>query len=240
MVVGARARSGSHCGRCRRRVRGGDAVYPPLLYPLLAFLFGVGLAWQWQQLAESRKVRRLRPRLWALLLIGVCHGLLLWPGDVLSTYAIVGLCVVALAGASAKRLRRWAIAAYALAAIFYSAAGAMMWLWAGPPSLLPEVPSSFAQSALRVAPGDASRRISRTRTGADTGPDLWAHVLFGMGSALWCSGGLPPPRANRRHPVTTALACRWRHPARWGSILKSSPPAMVAGRRAAITTSVSR
>ena len=47
-------------------------------YPLLAFLFGVGLAWQWQQLAE-RKVRRLRPRLWALLLIGVCHGLLLWP-----------------------------------------------------------------------------------------------------------------------------------------------------------------
>ena len=170
-------------------------------YPLLAFLFGVGLAWQWQQLAEPRKVRRLRPRLWALLLIGVCHGLLLWPGDVRSTYAIVGLCVVALAGASAQRLRRWTIAAYVLAAIFYGAAGAMMWLWAGPPSLLPEVPSSFAQSTLRVAlamhPGEfLERGLAQTLA-----PDLWAHVLFGMWAAR--SGALvaflrPVPTADTR------------------------------------------
>ena len=54
-------------------------------YPVLAFLFGVGLAWQWQRLPEAdRQPNRLRARLWALLLIGVAHGLLLWPGEVLA------------------------------------------------------------------------------------------------------------------------------------------------------------
>jgi uncharacterized protein len=64
-------------------------------YPTLAFLFGVGIVLQWQRMdAEQRSVAPLRARMVALLLLGVAHGLLLWPGEVTSSYAIIGLVVL--------------------------------------------------------------------------------------------------------------------------------------------------
>ena len=66
-------------------------------YPVLSFLFGAGLALQWSHSPETtRRPQQLRGRLWALLGIGVAHGLLRWPGDVLTTYAVMGLLMVAL------------------------------------------------------------------------------------------------------------------------------------------------
>ena len=73
-------------------------------YPVLAFLFGAGLAMQWRHLpADRRHPRDLRPRLWALLVMGVLHGLLLWPGEVLSSYAIVGVIAVSLVDAEDRK-----------------------------------------------------------------------------------------------------------------------------------------
>jgi uncharacterized protein len=60
---------------------------------LLSILFGVGLGLQFDR-AQARGDRRFpRYYLWRqvlLLLIGVCHALLLWWGDILTAYAIVG------------------------------------------------------------------------------------------------------------------------------------------------------
>ncbi|WP_214403622.1 DUF418 domain-containing protein [Pseudonocardia lacus] len=70
-------------------------------YPLFALLFGYGVV----QLARRRAavglpapavVRLVRRRGWWLLLIGVAHGVLLFPGDVVGAY---GLLAVLLAGA---------------------------------------------------------------------------------------------------------------------------------------------
>ncbi len=64
-------------------------------YPTLAFLFGVGVVLQWQRMdVAARSVAPLRARMVVLLILGVVHGLLLWPGEVTSSYAIMGLIVL--------------------------------------------------------------------------------------------------------------------------------------------------
>jgi uncharacterized protein len=65
-------------------------------YPLLSFLFGLGFSIQLGR-AAARGTDFLsvyRRRLLALLLIGLLHGLLIWSGDILLTYATVGFLLV--------------------------------------------------------------------------------------------------------------------------------------------------
>jgi uncharacterized protein len=65
---------------------------------IFSFLFGLGLTIQLQR-AESRGAPvtslYLR-RLSVLFLLGVAHGVLMWSGDVLHVYAVIGLLVLAL------------------------------------------------------------------------------------------------------------------------------------------------
>ena len=82
-------------------------------YPIFAFLFGAGLALHTRSLrqqlgswpaAQTAYKRRLR---W-LLLIGVLHGLLVWSGDVLSSYALAGMLILPLASGRPGRIRNLA------------------------------------------------------------------------------------------------------------------------------------
>jgi uncharacterized membrane protein YeiB len=65
-------------------------------FPIFALLFGIGFA----LLLESAATRATRPRLvllrrlLVLLAAGVAHFFLLWRGDILSTYAVVGIVVL--------------------------------------------------------------------------------------------------------------------------------------------------
>ncbi|MCA8921082.1 MAG: DUF418 domain-containing protein [Planctomycetes bacterium] len=67
---------------------------------LFAFLFGVGIALQTARAERSLAIDSFRPyfvwRLFLLAGIGLCHGLGLWYGDILFTYAGCGLLVFAL------------------------------------------------------------------------------------------------------------------------------------------------
>jgi len=59
-------------------------------YPLLSFLFGLGFSIQFARAPASDFLSVYRRRLLALLLVGLLHGLLVWSGDILVTYALVG------------------------------------------------------------------------------------------------------------------------------------------------------
>ncbi|MCP3466800.1 DUF418 domain-containing protein [Bradyrhizobium sp. CCGUVB23] len=64
-------------------------------FALFSFLFGVGLAIQFDRLGTSaRRARLLVRRLLALLLFGVIHLVLIWNGDILIEYALAGLVVL--------------------------------------------------------------------------------------------------------------------------------------------------
>ena len=82
-------------------------------YPIFAFLFGAGFALHTRSLrqqlgswpaAQAAYKRRLR---W-LLLIGVLHGLLVWSGDVLSSYALAGMLILPVASGRPGRIRNLA------------------------------------------------------------------------------------------------------------------------------------
>lgn len=55
---------------------------------LFTLLFGASLYLLWQQ--AQRDEGKVKARLWALLVIGVCHSLFVWSGDVLLIYALTG------------------------------------------------------------------------------------------------------------------------------------------------------
>src|SRR5437667_5956378 len=77
---------------------------------LFSFLFGLGLAVQMMR-AEARGARFLPlylRRLCVLLLIGVAHFLLLWAGDILHDYALLGFVLLLFRRRSLKTLLVWA------------------------------------------------------------------------------------------------------------------------------------
>jgi uncharacterized protein len=62
---------------------------------LFSFLFGVGLAIQFERLTgEDRRLTLMVRRLAILLAIGLVHLFLIWNGDILTEYAIVGFAVL--------------------------------------------------------------------------------------------------------------------------------------------------
>ncbi|KAA8978048.1 DUF418 domain-containing protein [Halospina sp. K52047b] len=82
--------------------------------PLLAALFGAGVVIQGERLAaEGFQVDRvLRRRMGALALIGLGHLVLIWYGDILLLYAVVGLVAARFRNLPPARLLGWALVFY--------------------------------------------------------------------------------------------------------------------------------
>jgi len=59
-----------------------------------AAVFGLGMAISAERLSATGAYRVLAKRQLILLAIGLLHGTLLWHGDVLTSYAVVGLCAL--------------------------------------------------------------------------------------------------------------------------------------------------
>ncbi|GAA3113328.1 DUF418 domain-containing protein [Streptosporangium carneum] len=84
-------------------------------FPIFSLLFGVGFS----LLLDSAAGRAVNPRLLllrrllVLLAVGAAHFLLLWRGDILTTYAVVGLLVLL----PSTWLPRWAVAGLAAALV---------------------------------------------------------------------------------------------------------------------------
>lgn len=90
------------------------AAFTTKFYVLFSFLFGYGLTVQMRR-AEDFVPRYLR-RLLGLLVLGIAHALLLYVGDILVTYAVLGVVLLALRNAPSAWLVRLAAGLVALTA----------------------------------------------------------------------------------------------------------------------------
>src|SRR5208282_4244169 len=87
-----------------------DALIQGKFITIFSFLFGLGFAMQMSR-AEARGVRFLGfypRRLLALALFGLIHGLLIWAGDILLTYALSGAILLLFRKRQQKTLLWWA------------------------------------------------------------------------------------------------------------------------------------
>jgi uncharacterized protein len=125
-------------------------------YALLAFLFGAGLALQAARLGP-RAAEVLPRRLRALALVGAAHGLLLWYGDILATYATVGaVWFLLLRERSPAARARWAAALFLVIPVLAGAVGGALALVQ---AVAPEALARPADSAVAEVTRDAARAV---------------------------------------------------------------------------------
>jgi uncharacterized protein len=94
-------------------------------YSAFSLLFGLGFALQLRrgERRDEAALPRYRRRLLWLLAIGLVHLLLIWFGDILTHYALIGLLLLPFARTPVVTLLRWSAALLALASLLYLAAG---------------------------------------------------------------------------------------------------------------------
>ena len=78
-------------------------------YSIFSILFGIGFAVQYHRMGHDDKVfvPFFRKRMLGLLLIGTVHLFLIWLGDILTLYALIGFVLIWFRKFSDKRLLLW-------------------------------------------------------------------------------------------------------------------------------------
>lgn len=181
-------------------------------FPLFSLLFGIGFALMGQRLRARGQpfvAIHLR-RMGCLALIGLLHGLLVWSGDILLTYALLGLLLPAF-DALPRRWLGWAgVVAIACALLMLVGLGALMGLLAAVPDsgLLVQVQAEVqAQVQAQVqAYGQGSYLQAVQQRGSDmlaalqNLPVLGGQLLglFLIGAGLVGSGALAEPAGHAR------------------------------------------
>ena len=90
-------------------------------YSIFSFLFGFGFAIQIAK-AEERgdtKASLFKRRLFWLLVIGLLHAYLLWAGDILSIYALMGFVLILFRKKATEALLKWAFALMVIPILTY-------------------------------------------------------------------------------------------------------------------------
>jgi uncharacterized protein len=90
-------------------------------YSIFSFLFGFGFALQINR-AEERgdmKASIFKRRLFWLLVIGLLHAYLLWAGDILSIYAVMGFVLILFRRKTTESLIKWAVVLMVIPIVSY-------------------------------------------------------------------------------------------------------------------------
>jgi uncharacterized protein len=98
-------------------------------YSIFSLLFGIGFGLQLVRGGEAA-LPRLRRRLRILLAIGALHAFLIWSGDILMLYALLGFTMPWFARKSDRELLRWSVILLAIPTALYLVALAI-WRLAG-------------------------------------------------------------------------------------------------------------
>ncbi len=117
-------------------------------YALFSLLFGLGMFLLMERI-EARG-RKFAPfymrRLLALLLIGIVHAFLIWPGDILIIYALLGFPLLLFRKAKPRTLLIWAVILIALPLLFYVAARGLIALGSMTPEGAQQIQLGFDQA----------------------------------------------------------------------------------------------
>ena len=99
-------------------------------YSIFSLLFGIGFGLQLVRGGEGA-LPLFRRRLRILLAIGAVHAFLIWSGDILMLYALLGFTMPWFARKSDRELLRWVVILLAIPTALY-AVGLGVWMLAGP------------------------------------------------------------------------------------------------------------
>jgi uncharacterized protein len=91
-------------------------------YILFSFLFGLGFSIQITRLKNKdlNAAKTYSRRLFILLGFGLVHSILIWNGDILKLYAIIGFVLLLFRNSSLKRVKIWIIILFSLFYIGYA------------------------------------------------------------------------------------------------------------------------
>lgn len=144
-------------------------------YLLFSFLFGYSFTLQMTSAARdgARFAPRMLRRLLALFVLGALHAALLYPGDILTTYAVLGLILFAARDAAPERMWRAALWVYGtVAALYLLVAGAVALLDPADDGDAADLARQTAEltAAYRGGAGD----VIRANAGA------WSDIVAGL------------------------------------------------------------
>lgn len=73
-----------------------DILFQSSFYPLFAMLFGYGMNMQYEKAKKTGRpfIPMVSRRMAVLLAFGIIHAFLIWPGDILITYALMGFLLM--------------------------------------------------------------------------------------------------------------------------------------------------
>jgi len=116
-------------------------------YALFSMLFGLGMVLLMERIQGrgGRFVPLYVRRLLALLLIGVVHAFLIWPGDILIMYALLGFPLILFRKARPRTLLIWAVILLAIPLLFTAAGTGLVELGRAFPEGAEQIELSFAQ-----------------------------------------------------------------------------------------------
>jgi len=186
---------------------------------IFSMLFGAGIV----LFSSKLEGRGLRPgpvhyrRTFWLLIIGLCHGFLMWPGDILAVYALVGFLVYLFWRRSAPALFITGVVAMAVVIPIYLGASYSIQYW--PPEVVAQMESFWSPSAEEVAAEVAgyggswleqmpyrTREMTAMLSNSFFFYMLWrvgGMMLVGMGLFKW--GVLSAQRSRRFYAVAAVV-----------------------------------
>jgi uncharacterized protein len=126
-------------------------------YALFSLLFGIGFSvFVRRAMEKGADAKRLfKRRLVGLLLIGLVHTVLIWFGDILVTYALLGFVLVPFLRKDDRSVLRWAVAMFVVPLALYVAGAAVVAIsGAQPPERGGPLPPVLADAAAAFANGN--------------------------------------------------------------------------------------
>ena len=192
-----------------------DALIQGKFLSIFSFLFGMGFAIQMGR-AEARGVRFMGfypRRLLALALFGLIHGILIWAGDILLTYALSGAILLLFRKRQQKTLLWWAGSLFAVPIVvsttflfLYFSRFRRPWMVPKPPDMakLYAIINIYAHGTLRQIL--AQNWVEWKRELPTELFAIYATALFLLGMWVWRAGIVQ--RLAEYRPVLKRV-CAW-------------------------------